>query len=368
MESSRLSGFFERTREAKQIVVVDLGFLGDTLHVVPALWEVKRHYPNAAIHVLSTPVGSDVLRLAPCVDRAWSVVLDPAKRTLRDQLNLIQAMRREKFDLAFNFSGADRATILAALSGARWRVAHMGGRKHFWNRWLIGNWVPRQDPDLTLFEQRRQVLAACGFELGPPRFDLKVDEESQAWAAKIVPEGTVHLSINSNNPLKEWPLQHYASLLKTVWQNLPEVQVMASGNNKDRERARLKQLLAAVNDPRFQLLPDNMSIAQLAGVLKRCRLHVGSDSGVMHLAVALGVPTISFFRDQKGHKSWLPHGPDHQTLVVSCTCIDHHAAPCQASDRAECLVRLEPQQVAQIVCRRLNSPSLFAPSVHGSTG
>jgi ADP-heptose:LPS heptosyltransferase len=191
---------------------------------------------------------------------------------------------------------------------------------------------------------------------------LKVDEASQKWAAGIVPERALHLSINSNNPLKEWPLEHYAAMLKTVWQAQPLLRVAASGNNQEREQGRLKKLATMVDDARFQLLPEDMSIAQLAGALNRCRLHVGPDSGVMHLAVALGVPTISFFRNQKGHKSWLPQGADHQTLIAACTCIDHHAAPCQPAERAECLARLEPTRVAEIVCERLNAQALIAPT------
>jgi len=363
MESPGLTSFYLRTRAAKKIVVVDLGFLGDTLHLVPALWEINRHYPEAAIHVLSAPVGAEVLQLAPCVDRAWPVVLDPAKRSMGDQWRLIWAMRREKFDIAFNLTGADRATILTGLSGAQWRVAYRGGRKHFWDRWLVANWAPRQDPDITVFEQRRQALGACGFQLEPPRFDLKVDEASQKWAANEVPEAAMHMSINSNNPLKEWPLDHYASMLRAVWQDRPDLRVMASGNNREREQERLKRLNAAVNDRRLQLLPGNMSIAQLAGVLRRCCLHLGSDSGVTHLAMALGLPTISFFRDQKGHKSWLPVGPGHRTLIVHCTCIDHHAAPCQPSEKPECLIRLEPAHVAEMVCNKLTALTPTVSSV-----
>ena len=106
-----------------------------------------------------------------------------------DQLAIVRALRREKFDVAFNFSGIDRATIFTGLTGARWRVGHLGGRKHFWNRWLITNWVERQDPDITVWEQRRRSLAACGFTLQPPRFDLRVDDDSAKWAEPLVPHG-----------------------------------------------------------------------------------------------------------------------------------------------------------------------------------
>src|SRR6516225_4691993 len=120
--------FYSTTRAARKIIVVDLGFLGDTVHLVPALWELKRGYPQAALHVLTAPVGAEVLRLVPCVDRAWAVELYREKRTLRQQWETIRGLRRERFDVAFNFNGADRTVIMTALTGARWRVGYPGGR------------------------------------------------------------------------------------------------------------------------------------------------------------------------------------------------------------------------------------------------
>src|SRR5690349_14489456 len=111
MPQAKLNYFHESTRAAKKIVVVDLGFLGDTLHLIPALQEIKRHYPAAALHVLSSPLGTEVLRLAPCVDCVWPLEIDPARRNWRDHWRMIRALRRERFDLSFNFGGNDRTTI-----------------------------------------------------------------------------------------------------------------------------------------------------------------------------------------------------------------------------------------------------------------
>src|ERR1039458_2141816 len=123
--------FYERTSAARKIIVVDLGFLGDTVHLVPALWELKQNYPAAALHVLTTPVGAQVLQLATCVERAWALELDPAKRTLRMQWQILRELRRERFDIAFNFSGADRTVFMTALTGARWRLRPPAGPGHF---------------------------------------------------------------------------------------------------------------------------------------------------------------------------------------------------------------------------------------------
>src|ERR1700761_1915231 len=103
MRVSNLNDFRAATIGAKKSAIVDLGFLGDTVQLVPALWEIKGHYPGAELHVVSAPVGAELLQLVPCVDRAWPLVLDPRKRKTSEQWQLVRELRRQRYDVAFNF-------------------------------------------------------------------------------------------------------------------------------------------------------------------------------------------------------------------------------------------------------------------------
>lgn len=352
---SELAHFYSRTRAARKVIVVDLGFLGDTVHLIPALWELKTAYAGASLQVLTTPVGAEVLQLAPCVDRAWAVELQRGKRTLGQQSQVVRALRNEAFDVAFNFSGADRTLFMTALTGARWRVAYPGGRHHFWNSWLIPNWIPRQDPNQIVFEQRRGMLAACGVPLGQARFDLRVDESSSNWAAAQVPQPAIHVSLNAAKATREWPLEHHAVMLRAVWAKHPDLKVFASSGAQERQRQRLGMFERLLQDERLRVLPETVTIPQLAAVLRRCRLHLGPDSGVLHLAVALDVPTVSFFREQGAYKSFMPAGPHHHVVSMPCHCIDARNAPCEELGQSECFAKIEPLRVADLVCAELKS-------------
>jgi ADP-heptose:LPS heptosyltransferase len=342
------AGFYAQTRAARKILVVDLAFLGDTIHLVPALWEITRHYPQSALHVLTSPVGAEVLRLAPCADRAWSLEMYPGKRTLRQQWAIVRALRRERFDLAFNFSGADRTIFMTALAGARWTLAHAAGRQHFWSGWLVRNWIPRQSAELPVYEQRRAVLAACGFELAPARFDLRVPADAKAWAAGHVPEGALHLSVNASTYLKEWPLSQWIELTRRLLQRNPQAQLVATGSADPREQARLRELAAAVSEPHLQTFVG-LTVAQLAALLARCSRHLGADSGVLHLATALGVPTVSIFRDYPGLKEWLPRGPRDRHLTAPCACALEVRDSCRRTQTAECLAGISPDAVLALL-------------------
>jgi ADP-heptose:LPS heptosyltransferase len=348
-----LAHFYSRTRCARKVIVVDLGFLGDTIHLVPALWGLKSAYAGASLHVVTTPLGAEVLRMVPCVDRAWAVELHREKRTLRQQWNVIRQLRREHFEVAFNFSGADRTLFMTALSGARQAVAYPGARRHFWNRWLIRHWAPRQNGDRVVFEQRRAMLADCGLPLEKARFDLQIDPAAVSWADAIVPPFAMHLSINSSKATREWPLEHHRVMLEQVWKKCPDLVVVASAGARARERERLTEFAQMVQDARLQVVSDTITISQLAAILRRCRLHLGPDSGVLHLAFALGLPTISFFREQGDYKSFMPIGPRHRVITMPCHCVDHRDSPCEGLGRAECFAQIEPARVAELVSEEI---------------
>ncbi len=344
-----LTGFCQQTRAAKKIVVVDLGFLGDSVHLIPALWELKGHYPEAELHTVSAPVGAEVLKLVPCVDRAWAFPLGSPSPPWWRHWDLLLALRRQRFDMAFNFSGADRTIFITALTGARYRVAHQGGRRHFWSPWLIPNWVPRRSVTLPCFEQRRQVLAACGLTLAAPRWDLKIPLEALRTAHSLVPAEAVHFSVNASTPLKEWPLTHWIELARHLLADDAALRLVATGGAVPREQARLQALDRGVQNSRLTILSPGLSIAELAAVLKRCRLHVGGDSGVLHLAVALGLSTVSLFRDYSDASAWIPQGPAHHSLRVPCECVNQRQQLCAAVGRAECLAQVAPTRVASLV-------------------
>jgi ADP-heptose:LPS heptosyltransferase len=352
--SADLANFYNQTRDARKVIVVDLGFLGDTVHLLPALHELKRNYARAELHVLTSAVGCEVLGLAPCVDRAWAIEMSPHKRSLRQQWQVLRALRRERFDVAFNFSGADRTIFMTTLTGARWRVAYRGGRPHFWSRWLVPFWIPFIEPTEPVFERRREMLNRCGLELAPPRFGLRTPDSAFDWAATQVVGDAIHFSINASTHLKEWPLENWIDLGKQLSRE-SHIKILATGSDYPRERSRLDAFASALG-PGAQVF-GGLSIARLAALLTRSSLHVGADSGVLHLAMALGLPTISLFRNYPNLPAWVPRGPQHRSFTANCACFGQKNPPCLKQPIAICLKEIHPDAVAQAVHEILAAPA-----------
>lgn len=337
-------------REPRKILVVDLGFLGDTIHLVPALQELRRQHPRAALHVVTTPVGVEVLGLMGGLDRVWSYPLGNPSPPWWRHLGLQWGLARERYDVAFNFSGADRTLFVTAFAGIGRRVTRAGKRYRWWQRWLAGRVVPAPPRELPVFEQRRAVLSAVGYELEPARFDLSLPSEAVDWASRSVRAGAVHCSPNASSPFKEWPLDHWVDLVRRLLAR-PGCTVVATGSPQAREQARLGELEAGVADGRLTVVRERLPIARLAALLSRCSLHVGTDSGVTHLAMALGVRTVSVFRDYAGLEEWRPRGAGHRAAVAPCVCVDRPRMQpeCAAAGTALCLASVTVERVAGLI-------------------
>jgi len=344
--------FLERARASRKIIVIDFGFLGDSIHLTPALWEIKRNCPGAELHTLSATVGAEVLKLAPCVDRPWAFPLTAKSPPWWKHWDILRALRRERFDIAFNFTGSDRSLFAMAFIDPRWALAYEPERKHFWTRWLRSSWVPRGNRDVPVYEQRRQLLAAAGLPLEPARFDFQVPAAAVEWAQTAVPARSIHFSINASTPLKEWPLDRWVELAARLLKADPSVMLVATASANPRERERLNAVAKAVNEPRLRCI-EGPQIAQLAAILQRCRLHVGADSGVLHLAMALDVPTLAVFRQYDRLQEWLPVGGQHRHFVAPCRCIAEDRGDCLRLAKASCLADISAERMAEEALRQL---------------
>jgi ADP-heptose:LPS heptosyltransferase len=334
-----MDSFYTRTREARKIIVADLGFLGDTLHLIPSLLCLRKNYPRAELHVATTPVGAEVLSMVPAVKKSWIFRLARPSPPWWQQLGTVGALRREGFDAAFNFSGADRTVFLAWATGARHRAACRGPRRHFWQPWLIGEWHDRPPLGPPVSERRLQFLKACGLDTEGCGFSLETRPGDKAWAAASVPKGAVHFSINASTPLKEWPLERWLELAALLKPELEAATLVVTAGPDPREQGKLDDFAIRCGVSNLIRIPGSAPIPRLAALLERCRLHAGPDSGALHLAVAAGIPTVSLFRRYHDMSDWVPAGSRHRMLDVEDGDLSKLPAECVAEAIRELLNR-----------------------------
>ena len=160
-------------------MVLDLGFLGDTVHLLPALWMVRQAYPQAELHVTVAAHITSFMDCAPWVDRVWGYMRYPRHATLRENFQMVAGLRREKFDVLINLNGSDRSSWLTFFSGARERLGRVpdDGGPPFWRRMFTAHVECPRAPEPVYFLKCR-CLAKAGFPFTQPEFHVEIPAEN----------------------------------------------------------------------------------------------------------------------------------------------------------------------------------------------
>lgn len=344
--------FFVRTQNARKIIVVDFGFLGDIIHLCPALWMLHENYPQAEIHVVTTPVGAEVLKMVPCVKKSWSYTLTNPSPPWYKSLKLIRRLRKEHFDLLFNFTGTDRTIFFSFALGVKHRVAQISDRWHFYNPLLFPYWVPRiWKEGWSVYDIRCEMLRRCGLRdtLNPENpFQLFPAHSRKIYnllKANKTNWKYVHCSLNTSTFLKEWSVENWIALCRLILSHYPEVTMLFTCAKKDREIERVEKLKAHLPSERIHVFTEGVSIPMLADILSYCKCHLGCDSGPTHLAWALRIPTLTLYRANPNSVVWTPKGDKHIQLWGKCRCLKEVQEECKNAKTSLCLGEIKPEEV-----------------------
>jgi heptosyltransferase III len=324
-----------------KILAIQFRYLGDAALMTPALRAIREHFPADALHVLVAEEVVPLLQHLPGLARVWAF---PRRRgSAKPSLSwpIIRALREERFDRSVDFGGNDRGAVVSLLCGARQRLGPLwpGG---FLGRRLCYTHTRRLQPgghqSLTNF----QLLSAWGIAAPDcPRIEIYADPTLAKVAEELLPRPAILCHVATSQPKKDWPLAHWAELYRhaaAAGQDL----VFSSGITP-REQALLRELKQQL--PGAPVLPVLSDLSTFLAVLKRARLFISGDTGPLHFAAGLGVPTIGLFGPSPACK-WAPLGKQHRTLQADqCRCgtntsVCLSASPCMAAVSPEAVLRL----------------------------
>jgi len=318
MAAASPDNFFQRTRNAKKIMVLDLGFLGDTVHLLPALWMVRQAYPQAQLHVT---VASQVVSLMDCVpwvNRVWGYMRYPRHATLGENLDMVRRLRREKFDVLINLNGSDRSSWLTFFSGARERLGRTpnGGGPPFW-KWMFTARVQYSGGSEPIYLQRCRCLEKAGFPFTQPEFHVEIAPENlrAAEISEAEREMYFHISPFTTADYKELAPTQMVELITALQKDFPDKKLALSCAPIPRELAKMEKLLALLPEKPWRVYPGNLNLTQVAAVIQNSACHFCGDTGTLHLAMMTQTPVVAWFWPNPGRAEWIPAGEKYRVIM-----------------------------------------------------
>ncbi len=328
-------------------------YLGDVVVTTPALRAIRHAYPDWELHVLVPNEAVPLLRHVPWVNRVWSFPRRRGRLGLSDALPVIGQLRRERFAVSIDFVGNDRGALLSLLIGAQRRIGAVAPRGFLFRSKCYTD--PVEQLDAT---RHASVRAWAVTEPLNIPFPEDMTAEIAVDPAYVAPGPGAHSNpqvlcyVTATQPKREWPLENWISLAALLEQQ--SLKVAFTGGSSDREKRVVADLAARAGH--LSTIPAPEPLDRLLATLARAKLFISADTGPMHFAAGLRVPTLSLFGPTAAG-CWAPIGSRHRAIQGGlCSCSGHVSA-CKA--QAPCMSRIAPQQVFE-TCRQLLDTSLTA--------
>jgi len=281
-----------RPTAAPRILIVRLSAIGDAIHGIPVLCALRAALPEAFLGWVVEGRSGDLLEGHPALDelvrlpRGWL-------KSPGEVWRLRRRLRELHFDTTIDLQCLTKSAIAAWLSGARRRIGKAGTDGRELSRWFHNELVA--PGGAHVIDHYLGLLRPLGIESPAVRFDLPERAADATVVETFLRQGRLSagrfavLNPGAGWPSKLWPAERYGELAQMLaaTQGLATVAVWGGAA----ELPLAKSIVGASNG--YALLAPPTSMTELAALCRRAALFVGSDTGPMHLAVAVGTPTVS---------------------------------------------------------------------------
>ena len=336
----------------RKILVIKPSALGDVIHGLPVLHALRLRFPGAELHWVVAKGFAGILEGHPLIDRLWIIDKDAWKkprnlpRTCWEIGKLWRDLRNEKFDLVIDLQGLFRSAAIGLFTGTENRVgfdhAREGAKFSYKYRVVTDTEEHKAKTKTELHSVLKNLRLAefVGCEPADPVFTLPPLGEAPD-IVRSMPRYAV-IAPSAGTLVRRWPAESFGRLASL----LPIPSIVVGGKSD----AALGDKVARLSGSRAVSLAGKTSLKELGAIIRDAQFMVSPDTGPMHLAAALNVPSFAIFGPTSPFRNG-PYGKIHTVirLDLPCSlCFTRKACP-----DWKCIREITPEMVLKVICEKI---------------
>jgi heptosyltransferase-2 len=324
-----------------KILIRGPNWVGDAVLAIPAMKAIRERYPEAEITLLVRPWVAGVFTAAPFIDKVWS---EPRPAGIGDWLRISRSIREKHFDLALLLPNSFESAAMMFLGRVPQRVGYAtDGRSLLLTKSIKPSTEKRHQVHYYL-----DLAAAISATTDHPSIEIEASAEEKANARRLLASSGIannrkFLVLNPGaayGGAKRWSEERFAEAGDALASELSaDVAIIGSETERsiaERIRDRMRSHVAVLN--------GKTSLETLIGVIADSALVLTNDSGPMHIAAALGVPTVAVF-GATDHIATGPYGPRTSIVREPVDCSPCMLRECPIDHR--CMTRVSAGAVTR---------------------
>jgi lipopolysaccharide heptosyltransferase I len=292
-----------------KILIIRLSAIGDVVQGMPVACALRDAYPDAQLIWCVQAAGAQLLEGHRAIDEL--IIVDRRwMKSLSGWVDLRKRLRQYRFDISVDQQGLNKSALIGRLSGARKRL----GPGRPWGREfsrLLNNQTTDTPRECHVVDRNLQILKPLGIESPELKFDVPHFARAAATIENHIRLASFErppalINVGAGWPSKLWPAERYAEVAQYLGtrHQLPTWIVWAG-----EEERMIAQRVVSLSDGHAMLAPPT-SLQELAELIRGSSLFIGSDTGPLHLAAAIGVPCIGLYGPWPAAIHG-PYGEDH---------------------------------------------------------
>lgn len=347
-------------------MIVKLSSLGDIIHTYPSSSFLKERFPDAKITWLVEKRFEWAVKPLPHIQRVLSIDLKKmrkqlfSKETWKDFFALAGDLRKESFDLIFDFQGNCKSGLFTKLAKGKEKIGFDFATCREWPNALSTTRRYRIDKDLPPIERSLLLLKE---HLGSKKDEIyatylapeQVEIEKIDLLTSKMKKPLVLLCPHSAWDQKKYSVDRWIETFSALQEEIPFELIVIYGSEK--EKIESESICETLD---FAKAIGELSIAGLQYLMRKASLVIGVDSGALHLAASALIPTFSLF-GPTSQNIYQPKGSLHSSIQGKCPfdrLFERRCSHVKGCKESPCMKMLDPKQVVEELKKILMSAAL----------
>lgn len=341
-------------QKVRNVLVRGTNWIGDVIMTLPALHSIRKSFPQAHIAVLAKPWVEDVFHCCPDVDEVIVYRSPGEHEGFAGIRKLARELEARRFDCAVLLQNAIEAAVIARLAKIPVRAGYNSDARG----WLLTHSVQRTKKIRRVHQSLYylEMLKSLGF-MGvgkdePLHFGEELKRPDLLLLERFgLDQGRILVGMAPGaayGPAKRWPAECFAEVARRLIETC-SVRVVLFGSGADRA---ITDRIQAAAGPEVVNIAGKTGLKEAMALIARCGLFISNDSGLMHVAGALGIPTVAIF-GSTNPVTTSPPGENCTIIRKPLPCSPCLKKKCASDFR--CMTLIEPSEVYEAALEMLKS-------------
>ncbi|MEW6619388.1 MAG: lipopolysaccharide heptosyltransferase II [bacterium] len=316
----------------RKILIIRLSSIGDILLSSPLIRLIRKRFPDAEIDMVICAEFEELVSANPNINQ---VILFDRKTGIRGLLRLCKKIKEKQYDLIVDIHKKLRSLVICLTSGAKQKVSY---NKHSFLRFLLVKFkINRYSNTPYMANLYLKSIERFGVEDEGQGLEFYITPSKEAVILELLrSEGIskedilIGIAPGAYWATKKWPKERYIELANWLIQNKKSKIVIFGGKDEVELSQEIK--LALFNKP--IVAAGRLSLMETAALLKRCKVLITNDTGIMHISVAVKTPVVAIFGPTVKEFGYYPYRGANRVISKDLPC-----RPCSTKGSSKCPIK-----------------------------